>query len=110
MSMLGLGAMQSAQLEEKMASNFRYGVAAFHAAEAGLQQAIENHANNQVVATISGTVGDGEFSASVTESSSIYTVISDGAHSSSGARQQLTMVLSGAVGSNPTVNSWSHDE
>ncbi len=110
MSLLGLGAMQSAQLEEKMASNFRYGVDAFHAAEAGLQQAIENHTNNQIAATISGSAGDGDFSASITESSGIYTVVSEGTHSPSGARQQLTMALSGAVGATPTINSWSHDE
>lgn len=93
-----------------MASNFRYGVAAFHAAEAGLEQAIENHANNQITATISGTVGDGEFSASITESSGIYTVVSDGTHSPSGAQQQLTIVLSGVVGSTPTIDSWINDE
>ena len=110
MSLLGLGAMQSAQLEEKMASNFRYGVAAFHAAEAGLEQAINNHANNQVSSEIAGTLGQSSFTALVTESNGIHTIVSEGVHSASGSRQQLTVLLSGAVGSDPILNSWGHNE
>ncbi len=110
MSLLGLGAMQAAQLEEKMASNFRYGVAAFYAAEAGLQQAIVNHTNNQISSSITGTLEQSSFSASVTESAGIYTISSEGSHSNSGSRQQLTMVLSGAAGAAPTIDSWSQDE
>ncbi len=110
MSLLGLGAMQAAQLEEKMASNFRYGSVAFHAAEAGVGQAISNHANNQVATSITGTLGQSRYSATVTLSDGLYSVTSEGIHPESGARQEITAQLSGPLGSPPSIEGWSHND
>ena len=110
MSLLGLGAMQGALLEEKMASNYRFSQLAFHAAESGLQQAITNHANNQISSPLSGSVGQSDYSVTIVESADLYTVTSQATHSASGAQQQLTLQLSGAPGATPTLEQWSADE
>ncbi len=110
MSMLGLGTMQAAQLQQKMASNFRYGTAAFYAAEAGVETAIDNHTAATVVDTFSGTVGQSEFEVTVTDFTGSYQVVSTGTHASSGSQQIITMILSGDVGTTPTIDSWVADE
>ncbi len=110
MSLLGLGAMQAAQLEEKMASNFRFGVATFHAAEAGVEQAISNHTNNQAAPSITGTVNQSSYTATVSESGGLHTVSSVGTHPASGARQEITVQLSGPLGAPPSIQGWSHND
>ena len=110
MSLLGLGAMQGAVLEEKMASNFRFGAATFHAAEAGLQQAIQNHTDNQFQSSFSGTIDSSQYSVTITESSGIYTAVSEATHTVSGSQRRLTLSYSGNAGTAPTINSWySHE-
>ncbi len=109
-SLLGLGAMQGAVLEEKMAHNFRFGEAAFHASESGLQQAISNHTENQIIGSFNGTVGQSDYTTTVTESSGTYTIVSQATDSASGARRTLTIELSGTPGEAPTLLSWHNNE
>lgn len=110
MSMLGLGAMEAALLEEKMSSNFRFSTEAFYAAEAGAQQAIFNHQQDQLSAAITGSLGQSQFTTSVTPSAGGYRVESEGIHPPSGARRSITLLLSGALGTVPTIDSWSDHE
>ncbi|MBT3196396.1 MAG: hypothetical protein HN344_01630 [Gammaproteobacteria bacterium] len=110
MSMLGLGAMEAALLEEKMASNFRFSTAAQYAAEAGLQQALNNHQNRQLATSFGGVLGESQFSTTVSRSGATYTVQSVGLHPHSGSRRTLTMQLSGATGAAPTIESWFDHE
>lgn len=110
MSMLGLGAMEAALLEEKMSSNFRFATEAFYAAEAGAQQAILNHRHNQLSATFSGSLGQSQFTTSVTSDAGEYTVESEGVHPPSGARHSVTLLLSGPLGTVPTIDRWSDHE
>jgi Tfp pilus assembly protein PilX len=110
MSLLGLGAMQGAQLEEKMAANLRYGIATFYAAEAGLQQAINNHTLNQILPSFSGQLGQNAFDTTVTNSTGSYTVVSTASHAASGAQRKLSMVIQGVPGSPPTIAQWVDHE
>jgi Tfp pilus assembly protein PilX len=110
MSFMGLAAMQSAGLGEKMAANYRYGVTAFHAAEAGIELAIKNHTNNSISTSISGELGQSSYNATIIDSAGVYTVTSNGAHSNSGAKREIVATLSGAVGSKPTIVNWISSE
>ena len=56
MSLLGVGAMLSAQQETRMASNFRTAIAAFYAAETGIEQAVINHRNDTITTTLTITI------------------------------------------------------
>ncbi len=109
-SLLGLGTMQGAILEEKMAANFRFGTAAHYAAEAGITQAMINHQNNQISTPLSGEIGQSDFSATVTQVAEGYQVISSGNHTPSGSRRTITVVLSGATGTAPDIDYWYADE
>lgn len=110
MSLLGLGAMQGAVLEEKMAHNFRSGEAAFHAAESGLQQAISNHTADQILNHFNGTMGQSSYTTTVTASSGLYTVVSQAIHNTSGSQRTLTATLTGSPGTAPTLLSWHNHE
>ncbi len=109
MSLLGLGAMQAAVLEQKMASNFRFESSAFHAAEVGIAEAIRNHTNNHIVAEFSTNVGQNSCIVQVTNDAGGYSVTSTATHTTTGSRRQLQVVLSGPVGSSPTLELWHSD-
>jgi|GEM_PF-150836 hypothetical protein len=110
MSALGLQAMEGATIEEKMASNFRFSTQAFYAAEAGLQLAINNHTDGQITPALTGNIGEGEYSATVTQTAALYTVESFGSHPNSGSRRTITALLSGPPGTSPTIESWLEHE
>lgn len=110
MSLLGIGAMQGAQIEQKMAANFRFGSAALYAAESGLQQAIRNHTNDQLSSAFTATVGESRYSTTVTPSEGYYTVVSHATHAASGSSRTLSMVLSGSPGLPPSIEQWIDHE
>ncbi len=108
MSLLGLGAMQSALLSEKMVSNVRFGNEALYAAEAGLRQAIVQYREDAVQTNFTGTLGNSHYQVVVTNSGDgNYTVTSLGEHAASGSSKQLEMKLSGTLGAEPIVSGWN---
>jgi Tfp pilus assembly protein PilX len=110
MSLLALGAMQGAVVEEKMASNFRFGEATFRAAEAGLQQALQHHADNQLQPSFSGTIDSSQYRVTVSESSGSHTVVSEATHPTTGSHSVVTLTFSGSAGTTPIVTSWYRHE
>jgi len=110
MSLLGVGAMLSAQQETRMASNFRTAIAAFYAAETGIEQAVINHRNDTITTTLSDSTGSTQYNTTVSEASGRYTVQSEGVHNHSGARYTIHAILSGTPGATPQIEQWSNRE
>lgn len=110
MSLLGLGAMLAAQQETRMAANLRTGIAAFHAAEAGIEQALLNHRNNTITSPLSGSMESSQYNTTVNETSGLYTVRSEGSHNHSGAHYTIQATFSGAAGTSPRLEQWNSHE